>query len=265
MVRGVVQRPPVLGHVDLGRAERPPDHRRRRLVHRQPAGHLGGEPHSEQVVPADRPGHVGAELDPVRPVPQDRLRGDAQVAELVVATSRDPTGERSPGTVAAADDEPTPGPLGDRCHGPSFHRGCCSYSSCSTRSLPGPASTSRPVRRSTTEVSAPPRAGSAVTVNASLEIVSPSAFSQSQTRTGLAAPESPALPRGRTRRAASSRPPRRGGSLRASALRAVGTAGTRAAARPSRGTSASPRRATRPRACAPRRPARVPGRPSPGR
>ena len=66
-----------------------------------------------------------------------------------VATSRDPAGERCARTVAAPADAASPGPLGDRCHGPSFQRGCCWYSSCSTRSLPGLVSSSRPAALST--------------------------------------------------------------------------------------------------------------------
>ena len=92
-----------------------------------------------------------------------------------VATSRDPAGERCARTaVAGAAAEPAPGPFGDRCQGPSPQRGCLSYSSCSTSSLPGPASTSRPDRLSSTELSVPPRAGSAVTAKSSFSIVTPS-------------------------------------------------------------------------------------------
>ena len=78
------------------------------------------------------------------------------------ATNRDPAGHRSVRTVAGTDDEPVPGPLGDRCHGPSPCLGCCAYSSWMTSSLPGPASTPAPVRLSVT-LTVPPRVGSAVT------------------------------------------------------------------------------------------------------
>ena len=78
------------------------------------------------------------------------------------ATSREPAGHRSARTAAGTDDEPVPGPLGDRCHGPSPCLGCCAYSSWMTSSLPGPASTLAPVRLSVT-LTVPPRAGSAVT------------------------------------------------------------------------------------------------------
>src|SRR6201996_9665212 len=74
-------------------------------------------------------------------------------------------------------DDASPGPLGDKCHGPSFQRGCCWYSSCSTRSLPGLVSSSRPAALSTTEASAPCPAVP-VTANASLEMASPSMSSQ---------------------------------------------------------------------------------------
>ena len=78
------------------------------------------------------------------------------------ASSRDPASHRSCRTVAGTDEEPVPGPLGDRCHGPSPCLGCCAYSSWMISSLPGPASTSAPVRLSVTRT-VPPRAGSAVT------------------------------------------------------------------------------------------------------
>ena len=39
-----------------------------------PPGRGGGEPHPQQPVLADRPRHAGAELDPVRAVPQQRSR-----------------------------------------------------------------------------------------------------------------------------------------------------------------------------------------------
>ena len=78
------------------------------------------------------------------------------------ATSREPMGHRSCRTVAGTDPEPSPGPLGDRCQGPSPCLGCCAYSSWRTSSLPGPASTLAPVRLSVT-LTVPPCAGSAVT------------------------------------------------------------------------------------------------------
>ncbi len=78
------------------------------------------------------------------------------------AVSREPMAHRSARTRAAADADPVPGPLGDRCQGPSPCRGCCAYSSCRISSLPGPASTGAPVRWSVT-LTVPPRAGSAVT------------------------------------------------------------------------------------------------------
>ena len=78
---------------------------------------------------------------------------------VYVATSREPAGERCARTLAAAAHDASPGPLGDRCHGPSPQRGCLSYSSCSTSSLPGPGSTSRPAGLSNTEASAPRPSG----------------------------------------------------------------------------------------------------------
>ena len=48
---------------------------------------------------------------------------------VMVRSQRDPAGQRSSSTVAGTDADPRPGPLGDRCHGPSPCRGCCAYSS----------------------------------------------------------------------------------------------------------------------------------------
>ena len=81
LVGRVVQRPPVARRVCLRCAERPSDHRRRRLVHRQPAGDVGGEADAQQLVLADRPGDMGAELHPVRPVPEQGFLPDLQVPQ----------------------------------------------------------------------------------------------------------------------------------------------------------------------------------------
>ena len=81
LVRRVVEGPRVRRRVRFRRAERPSDHRRRRLVHRQPAGRGGGEADPQHPVLADRPRQAGAELHPVRAVPQQGLGGDRQVAE----------------------------------------------------------------------------------------------------------------------------------------------------------------------------------------
>ncbi len=158
------------------------------------------------------------------------------------ATSRDPTGERCARTVAAPDDAAMPGPLGDRCHGPSFQRGCCWYSSCSTRSLPGLVSSSRPAALSMTEASAPWPVGAG--------------------HRGTRRSRSPARRRPPSRRCQAPAAPARRHRRRRGA---AGSAGTRAAAPPARGTSASPRRASRPACLRTPRRAPGPGRRSPGR
>ena len=81
LVRGAVQRVPVLGDVDVDDAGRAADHRHGRLVHRQAAGHVRRERDAQQGVLADRAVNVGAELNPVGPVEQQRLLRDPQAAE----------------------------------------------------------------------------------------------------------------------------------------------------------------------------------------
>jgi hypothetical protein len=69
------------GHVHVGHAERPADHGGGALEYRQPARHVGREPHPEQPVLPDRAVYMGAELDPADAVPQQRLLGDPKPAE----------------------------------------------------------------------------------------------------------------------------------------------------------------------------------------
>ena len=78
LVRRVVQRVPVVGRVDVHDAERPADHRRRGLVDRQPARHVGREAHPQQAVAPGVGVHVGAELDPFGVIPEHRLLGHVQ-------------------------------------------------------------------------------------------------------------------------------------------------------------------------------------------
>ena len=80
-VRRVVEGEGVLRHVGVRRAERPAHHAGGALIHRQRARHIGGETHPQQRVLADGAVHVGAELDPVSPVPQDRLLAHPQPAQ----------------------------------------------------------------------------------------------------------------------------------------------------------------------------------------
>ena len=94
-----------------------------------------------------------------------------------VLVSRAPTALRSARTRARCPAEPAPGPRGHSSHGPSPQRGWLAYSSCTISSLPGPASTGEPSRRSVM-ASVPPRAGSAVTLNRSFSIRVPAAGRQ---------------------------------------------------------------------------------------
>ena len=87
-----------------------------------------------------------------------------------------PIGHRCAWTEAARLAELRPGPLWHSIQGPSPQRGCDGYSSCSSNSLPGPASNSVPELRSVIDVSVPPRSGSARTANRSLLISLPSAW-----------------------------------------------------------------------------------------
>jgi hypothetical protein len=83
-----------------------------------------------------------------------------------VTVTRSPSGLRSTSTdVAGACAEACTGaPLGSRCHGPSWKRGCAGYSSYTRSSLPNRpgCSSSRPVRLSHSPATPPPRSGSTV-------------------------------------------------------------------------------------------------------
>ncbi len=83
LVRRIVHGEGVLGDVELGVSERPADYRQAGLVHGQPAWHVGGEPDSQQPVVPDRAIDVGAKLNHVRTVPEQRLLSDPQLVEGV--------------------------------------------------------------------------------------------------------------------------------------------------------------------------------------
>ena len=242
-MRRVVEGPPVGGGVGLGQAEQQADHGRCRLVDRQATGHEGGEPDAQQVILADAPVDMRAELHPLGTVPQQCLLRDEQVTEAI---SRDKPG--ADGRALRADQcrpgrRPCPRPARRQVPRALAPPRVLVVFLLRREPLPGPRRTGRPVRRSVM-VSVPPRAGSAVTATASFSMVVLAAMSCQ-----AASAEAP-------------RRVRRGGVRRGS----DGKGAQRVAASAERGhpggaeRRASPGPASRPGAAARPRPARGPPR-----
>ena len=176
LVRRVVQGERVLGHV--GVRPRRTGGRSTAVAHwytGSPPGTSAGNRTRSSRSCADRAVHVGAELDPVGAVPQQRLLGDPQVAEAELGHqpgARAGSAARAPWRGAAAE----PGARALRATAATVPRpsaGAWPYSSWSTSSLPGPGAVRRRSACPAIRVSVPPRAGSASTRNASFSISVP--------------------------------------------------------------------------------------------
>ncbi len=80
-VRGVVQRPQVFGGVGVGEAEGSADGREAHVRDGQGARQVEVESGAEQPVLPDRPVHVGTEVDPRGPLPEQHFPGDPKPVE----------------------------------------------------------------------------------------------------------------------------------------------------------------------------------------